>query len=152
MCFRDHLPQDDSNLPFLKFLLSLRCFFFYSGGIGSHNCRHSEDAGVKCSGPDMSKKCVTSCGAGFFKGKNKECERCAVKCKTCNGSASSCTSCDPPHFYISSDCVRKCPLGLYGDTKDRLCKPCDKVCQTCSDGETGDKCRSCPNGLFLSEC
>lgn len=99
----------------------------------------------------MSLKCVSSCGAGFFKGKSKKCERCALKCKTCNGTASSCRSCDFPYFYTSSDCVTKCPPGFYGNIKERLCKPCDKVCQTCSDGETGDKCRSCPNGLFLSK-
>ena len=99
----------------------------------------------------MSLKCVSSCGAGFFVGKGKKCERCALKCKTCNGTASSCKSCDFPYFYTASDCVTKCPPGFYGNVKQRLCKPCDKICQTCSDGETGDMCRSCPVGSFLSK-
>lgn len=125
--------------------------FSLKGGIGAHNCRHTEDAGVKCTGPDMSLKCTSSCGAGFFIGKGKRCERCDLKCKTCNGTASSCKSCDFPYFYTASDCVTKCPPGFYGNVNDRSCKPCDKICQTCSDGETGDKCRSCPDGSFLSK-
>lgn len=127
--------------------------FVYAGGIGKHNCRHTEDAGVKCSGPDMSKRCVTSCGDGFFRTPGNKCERCLLKCKTCKDKADSCTSCDFPFFYAnsSSDCVTKCPPGFYGNTKERLCKPCDNVCLTCSNGETGDQCQSCPKGLFLSK-
>ena len=99
----------------------------------------------------MSQKCVTACGEGFYKGQGITCGRCQLKCKTCKDKPDSCTSCDFPYFYSSSDCVTKCPPGFYGNTKERLCKPCDKKCQTCSNGETGDKCQSCPNGLFLSK-
>ena len=101
----------------------------------------------------MSLKCVTSCGDGFYKGQGKKCERCDVKCKTCKDKADSCTSCDYPYFYdkSSSGCVTKCPPGFYGNTKEHLCKPCDKSCQTCSNFETGDKCQSCTNGFYLGK-
>ncbi|XP_038079311.1 scavenger receptor cysteine-rich type 1 protein M130-like isoform X1 [Patiria miniata] len=31
---------------------------------GRHNCAHDEDAAVRCSGPDVSRLCVASCGMG----------------------------------------------------------------------------------------
>ena len=108
---------------------------------------------MKCSGPDMSLKCVTLCGDGFFQGQKNKCERCALKCKTCRDKADSCRSCNFPYFFVKSsmDCVTKCPAGFFGNTKDQLCSSCDKACRTCSNGEIGNKCQSCPSGLFLSK-
>ncbi|XP_074615759.1 scavenger receptor cysteine-rich type 1 protein M160-like isoform X2 [Acropora palmata] len=123
----------------------------HNGGIGKHNCRHTEDAGVKCAGPDMSRKCVNACIPGSFKGQGNICEPCSLSCKTCKGKADTCSSCYFPYFFAESkmDCVTKCPRGFYGNIKDRLCKPCDKVCLTCANGESGNRCQSCPSGLFL---
>ena len=133
--------------------IAIRRIFLLTGGIGKHNCRHTEDAGVKCAGPDMSRKCVNSCIPGSFKGQGNICEQCSLKCKTCKGKADKCSSCLSPYFFAESkmDCVTKCPRGFYGNIKDRLCTPCDKVCLTCANGESGNRCESCPSGLFLSK-
>lgn len=102
----------------------------------------------------MSRKCVNSCDGGSFKGQGNKCELCAVKCKTCKDKADTCSSCHFPYFFAESnmDCVTKCPPGFYGNIiNGRVCKPCDKVCRTCANGETGNRCQSCPSGLFLSK-
>ena len=132
------------------FLTWIPLCFLFAGGFGSNNCGHSEDAGVKCEGPDRSKRCVAECGHGFYDDKGR-CKRCMFKCFTCLGKPDVCSSCVPPYFLEFTDCVRECPMGKFGNTKTRKCELCDKQCQTCYNGEKNYQCKSCPEGLYLSE-
>lgn len=121
-----------------------------SGGFGNNNCGHSEDAGVKCSGPDLSTRCVADCGDGFYEDKNT-CKRCHDTCKTCFGKPDRCASCNPPYFLEFASCVQECPLGKFGNTNNRKCELCNSQCQTCFNGEKNNLCKSCREGLFLSK-
>lgn len=66
---------------------------------GKHSCGHFEDAGVICSGPDSTRRCVTDCGPGYFKIDNSDkCGVCDTECLTCDKTSSSCLSCDGTTF------------------------------------------------------
>lgn len=134
----------------ISFLKWLRQFNLFSGGFGVNNCGHSEDASVKCSGPNQSKRCVSKCGDGFYDHKGT-CKRCLSKCSSCHDRPDLCSRCKKPYFLQFTDCVLQCPLGKYGNTKTRKCDSCYKSCQTCYNGDRNDHCKSCPEGLFLSK-
>lgn len=119
-----------------------------SGGFGANNCGHSEDVGVRCKGPDRSLRCVESCGDGFYDDKGN-CRRCSDICHTCQGKRDQCFSCLAPYFLEFTNCVTKCPIGTFGNTKTRKCEFCAKECQTCYYGEKNFLCKSCPEGSYL---
>ncbi len=59
---------------------------------------------------------------------------CGSTCKTCAGTATTCTSCEVPSnnpFYnpITHTCSASCPLGTF--PKDYVCYPCYDTCATC---------------------
>ena len=63
------------------------------------DCSHSEDAGVRCSGPDISRSCIKpeNCQEkdGFFitgSGNARKCGKCGF-CATCKDNPEYCTSC-----------------------------------------------------------
>ena len=120
-----------------------------SDGLGHSNCGHNEDAGVKCSGPDQSKRCFETCIDGFY-AEDGKCRRCSENCLSCLNQ-DVCSSCKAPFFLDFTKCVLQCPEGQYGDTNSRKCQPCDPSCQTCMDGARNNICRSCHKGQFLSE-
>ena len=125
--------------------------FTYAGGFGANNCGHSEDVGVRCRGPDRSLRCVESCGDGFYDDKGI-CRRCSDICHTCQGKRDHCFSCLAPYFLEFTNCVTKCRIGTFGNTKTRKCEFCAKECQTCYYGEKNFLCKSCPEGSYLSKC
>jgi proprotein convertase subtilisin/kexin type 5 len=47
--------------------------------------------------------------------------------------------------YLSNNgrCVRQCPVGYYGNVRERKCIRCDVTCDTCADGASGGDCLSC---------
>ena len=66
--------------------------------IGTHNCFNNEVAGVQCSGPKSSLRCVSSCPSGYI-ARSGECTRCALTCRSCPVSQTTCGSCYPG-FYL----------------------------------------------------
>ncbi|XP_071477442.1 antigen WC1.1-like [Diadema antillarum] len=114
-------------------------------------CGHFEDAGVRCSGPDVTRMCVKSCGDGYYQvpGTN-QCELCDPECNTCAERADNCLSCDAPRYLLNDRCVEDCGIGFYGYSRTRTCEPCSPYCKNCGDGDRDDACTSCPDNTFLS--
>ncbi|MEE6459413.1 hypothetical protein FKM82_000626 [Ascaphus truei] len=67
---------------------------------------------------------------------------CDTSCKTCNGSATACTSCHPGTFLIGQSCNTKCPSGMFSNEKDRRCEKCMVGCEVCSESNDCLKCSS----------
>ncbi|XP_033096494.1 scavenger receptor cysteine-rich domain superfamily protein-like [Anneissia japonica] len=117
-----------------------------------HNCGHNEDAGVRCSGPDRSRLCVSSCGDGYYRVPNSnQCQLCSEDCRTCYKVETHCLTCSHPRFLDGNKCVEICPAGYYGNLDSRTCKPCNSNCRNCENGINNDICTSCHDGMFLSD-
>ncbi|KAI8478938.1 Immunoglobulin super DCC subclass member 3, partial [Branchiostoma belcheri] len=121
----------------------------HSAGLGHGDCQHTEDAAVRCSGPDSSQQCVASCGQGYFPGPDRICQHCAAACSTCETSKERCTSCADPLFLDGTTCVAHCPDGYYGDILQRRCLPCHSSCLSCYSADNNAVCRQCKPGFAL---
>ncbi|CAH1252500.1 CD163 [Branchiostoma lanceolatum] len=121
----------------------------HSAGLGHGDCQHTEDAAVRCSGPDSSQQCVASCGQGYFPGADRVCQHCAASCSTCENSKERCTSCADPLFLDGASCVPRCPTGYYGDVLQRRCLPCHSSCLSCYNADNNAVCRQCRPGFAL---
>ena len=68
---------------------------------------------------------------------------CDSACLTCEGTVTTCTSCDTtsalPYLSTTSTCVATCADGTYLDT-DQTCTACDSSCATCE--TTSTRCLS----------
>lgn len=104
---------------------------------GETNCRHEEDAVLRCSGPGI-RVCQQTCPAGFYQ-KGKECFECNTSCGTCVGVPDRCQTCSTGYYKKNQTCVAKCGRGFYlvGDT----CLTCDASCSDCEVNR--DNCTSC---------
>ena len=78
------------NSPFSWLISSYDCLTMVTEW-GENHCSHLEDVGVRCSGPDMTRTCEATCGAGYFS-LGQKCFDCPLDCKTCS-SLKNCTSC-----------------------------------------------------------
>lgn len=70
---------------------------------GMNECSHYEDVGIRCSGPDKSKTCVSSCGDGYYV-EEDECRECPLDCETCAGPK-KCTKCVETRFLEGKMCL-----------------------------------------------
>ena len=84
------------------------------------------------------KTCTNTCPDTFFANKlTGKCDACVLPCKNCEGSGTSCKTCDTGKFYSAElkRCFTTCPLGTYLDTT--TCKPCKTNILNC-DATTGN--------------
>lgn len=109
---------------------------------GETNCRHEEDAVVRCSGPGI-RTCQQKCPDGFYKKTGlRACFQCNISCSTCVGTPDNCQTCATGYYKKNTTCVAECGRGLFlsGDT----CHKCDPSCGNC-EGKPNN-CTSCPKG------
>ncbi|XP_006996032.2 proprotein convertase subtilisin/kexin type 5 isoform X1 [Peromyscus maniculatus bairdii] len=82
----------------------------------------------------------------------KQYQPCHSSCKTCNGSATLCTSCPTGTYLWMQACVPSCPQGTWPSVRSSSCENCAEDCAACSGPDLCQKCLSQPdNLLFLHE-
>ena len=113
-------------------------------GWGRHNCDYRETAGVQCTGPDSSRRCVERCPFELgYTVKERECLECLPECKACRlGKPDSCASCKAGYYRQLDRCVLKCGTNFFNDTKSISCLPCHSSCRTCN-GPNVNNCTDC---------
>uniref|UniRef100_A0A8C5MTT0 Proprotein convertase subtilisin/kexin type 5 n=1 Tax=Leptobrachium leishanense TaxID=445787 RepID=A0A8C5MTT0_9ANUR len=150
---------------------------FYSDGI-DRECDTCYRTCESCLGPDYD-ECLTC--PGGYELQNGKCSNalsknqpnegtywnaaekailpCDISCKTCNISATACTSCAEGTFLYEKSCIRSCPSGTFNNGKDKRCEICAAGCESCTDGDVCLKCfndylyegmchETCPEGFF----
>ncbi|KAG0729568.1 Furin-like protease 2 [Chionoecetes opilio] len=81
----------------------------------------------------------SQCSIRYFSMRNGVCQACHPTCLTCTGSsASQCLHCEQPYYLHNSECVQRCPEGLYGSRGH--CLPCPHGCQSCSSYSACSQC------------
>ena len=84
------------------------------------------------------KTCTNTCPDTFFANRlTGKCDACVLPCKNCEGSGTTCKTCDTGKFYSAElkRCFTTCPLGTYLDVA--TCKPCKTNILNC-DATTGN--------------
>ena len=110
---------------------------------GETNCRHEEDAVVRCSGPGI-RTCHQKCPDDFYKKTGKTCSPCNISCSTCVGAPDNCPTCKTGYYKKNSTCVADCGRGFY--LSGALCLKCNASCGTC-EGKA-DNCTSCDSNKY----
>ncbi|XP_055469807.1 proprotein convertase subtilisin/kexin type 5 isoform X3 [Psammomys obesus] len=126
--------------------------------VRSGRCENCAEGCASCSGADLCQKCLSSpdnalvlhdgrcyhsCPEGFY-AKDGVCEHCSSPCKTCEGNATSCLSCEGDFVLDHGMCLQTCPekhVAMEG-----VCKHCPEMCQDCIHEKT---CKECMPGFFL---
>ncbi|KAL4502619.1 hypothetical protein ABPG73_014376 [Tetrahymena malaccensis] len=110
------------------------CMTDYTFDSSKNQCNPNCDASCKtCSKPKDSNQCLT-CNDGSFLDGNK-CSACTSPCKTCDTSATKCTSCMTDYTF---------------DSSKNQCNPnCDASCKSCSKPKDSNQCLTCNDGAFL---
>jgi hypothetical protein len=99
--------------------------------------------------------CVDDCTAfdGYYGSTQPplKCFACITNCKDCS-NGSSCDLCNSGYLRSKDSnnnylCATSCSTGYYADnTSPATCKPCDSICETCT--ESG-KCTKCKDNKYL---
>ncbi|XP_023578731.1 proprotein convertase subtilisin/kexin type 5 isoform X1 [Octodon degus] len=77
---------------------------------------------------------------------------CHPSCKTCDGSASLCTSCPKGAYLQAQACVSSCPQGTWPSVESGSCENCAEDCASCSGADLCTQCRAQPDQpLFLHQ-
>uniref|UniRef100_A0A4W2EIC8 Proprotein convertase subtilisin/kexin type 5 n=1 Tax=Bos indicus x Bos taurus TaxID=30522 RepID=A0A4W2EIC8_BOBOX len=88
-------------------------------------------------------RCSTRCPEGFY-ADNDTCEHCSSSCRTCEGNATNCQSCERGLVLDQGVCRETCPerhVAMEG-----VCKRCPEMCQDCIHEKT---CKECMPEFFL---
>ncbi|KAM6183383.1 proprotein convertase subtilisin/kexin type 5 isoform 2-T2 [Erethizon dorsatum] len=92
---------------------------------------------------------------------------CHSSCKTCNGSATLCTSCPKGAYLLAQACVSSCPQGMWPSARSGSCENCAEDCASCSGDDLCMQCQtrrdqplflhegrchhSCPEGFYAED-
>ncbi|XP_045696264.1 proprotein convertase subtilisin/kexin type 5 isoform X1 [Phyllostomus hastatus] len=92
---------------------------------------------------------------------------CHSSCKTCNGSATLCTSCPKGTYLLAQACNATCPQGTWPSESSGSCENCTEDCASCSGADLCEQCRtqverplflhrgrchsSCPTGFYAED-
>ena len=112
---------------------------------GKTNCRHDEDAVLRCTGPGI-RKCQQKCPAKFYE-KGKVCFPCNINCNSCEGGPNKCKTCLTGYFKKNETCVADCGRGFY--PAGITCLKCNKSCSSCEG--TRSNCTSCPKSRYKKD-
>ena len=112
---------------------------------GKTNCRHDEDAVLRCTGPGI-RKCQQKCPAKFYE-KGKVCFPCNINCNSCEGGPNKCKTCLTDYFKKNETCVADCGRGFY--SAGITCLKCNKSCSSCEG--TRSNCTSCPKSRYKKD-
>ncbi|XP_046958233.1 proprotein convertase subtilisin/kexin type 5 isoform X1 [Lynx rufus] len=140
--------------------------------VTSGSCENCPEDCASCSGANLCGKCrtrpdfplflhegrcYTRCPEGFY-AEDSACRRCSAPCRTCEGNATSCRSCQGGFVLDQGACRETCPERHVA--MDGVCKPCPKMCQDCIHEQTCKECmpesvlykdmchQSCPRGYY----
>ena len=140
--------------------------YFLNDGVCQEHCskgkspnsdNECEDCNKKkCSNFEIDSCDCTECIESTFL-KNKNCYDCDSSCKTCEGEATKCTSCQPGNQFLENnkcyDCgdgncetkeanckCKSCKSGFFLNSNYK-CESCISDCTTCKDSKTCDKCK-----------
>ena len=86
--------------------------------------------------------CLSSCYEGIFEMGQFVCGVCDKPCKSCVGTRSKCTGCDPDSnlaFLYQDTCINSCPIRTTPVANE--CHDCISPCEECS--VTASTCISC---------
>lgn len=124
----------------------------------SGSCENCTEDCASCSDANLCKKCrtqpdhplflhegrcFTKCPEGFYV-EDGTCERCSSSCRTCEGNATNCHSCEGGLVLDQGMCRKTCPerhVAVEG-----VCKHCPEMCQDCIHETT---CKECMPESFL---
>ena len=146
-----HIPRQSSELPNGKLWLD---DVFCTGNEkslyecrhspwGKTNCRHEEDAVLRCSGPGV-RTCQQKCPDGFYQNVGRACSQCNVSCSMCIGTADNCPTCSTGYYKKNYTCVGDCGRGFFVAVD--TCRKCNATCGSCD--VTPDNCTSCDPPRF----
>jgi proprotein convertase subtilisin/kexin type 5 len=100
---------------------------------------------AKCPIPLVNGKCPNLCPTGYFTQVGSgNCLKCNDRCRTCDGAADRCTSCQSG-FASNGACVTACPANTLNVNGN--CVACAEGCNGCRN--TISECSACQSGFFL---
>ena len=74
---------------------------------------------------------------------------CNFRCKTCNITTTTCTSCESTHFRVLVSSSATCPcIDKYFDNSVSTCAQCHYSCGKCTAGSTASECTFCATTVF----
>ena len=100
-----------------------------------------------------SSNCLASCPSGYWNDlQTAKCQPCDPSCSNCYGpSSNQCTACNTNYFLgtSTSTCLSACKdLGVWADSTNRVCAPCNPACSNCAGGSYTN-CIACNKGYYL---
>ncbi|XP_069891868.1 proprotein convertase subtilisin/kexin type 5 isoform X2 [Dipodomys merriami] len=90
-------------------------------------------------------RCYSRCPERFY-ATGGLCEPCSSPCRTCEGNATDCQTCEEGFVLAGRECREACPEKHVA--VDGVCKRCPEMCQECLHERT---CKECMPDFFLHE-